>query len=84
LQQVAMADSNATVHQPVDCFTPSGFSARFLVPEALQDAFDLQKLAPPSVRAAGDLFRDAWQLLRLQSKNCPKPPAYILQSVLNL
>lgn len=85
LQQAAMAaDSNTNVQQPVDYFTPSGFGGRFLVPEALQDAFDLQKLAPPSVLAAGDLFRDAGQLLRLEINTCTKPPAYILQSVLNL
>ena len=85
LRQVAIAaDSGTNVHQPVDYLTPSGFTGKFLVPAAPEDALDLQKLPPPSVRPAGDSFRDAWHLLRLESNTSPKPPSYILQSVLNL
>ena len=78
------ADSTTNVHQPLDYLIRSGFSGKFLVPEAQQDDFHLQKLAPASFQTAVELFSDSWHLPRLESKTSPKPPPYIVLSVLNL
>jgi hypothetical protein len=40
--------------------------------------------AAPSFLNAGDGFRGAGHLARLESNASPRPPAYILHSVLNL
>jgi len=85
LRRVAMAaDSTTNVHQPLDYLIRSGFTGKFLVPETLQDEFNLQKLAPTSFQTAVGLFSDSWHLPRLESNISPKPPPYIVLSVLNL
>ena len=85
LRQIAIAaDPNTNVQQPLDYPIQSAFTGSFFVSEAQQDAFDLQQLAPPSVRAANDFFRDVRHLLRIESNTSSQLPPYILQSVLNL
>jgi hypothetical protein len=83
-QVAATADSRTTVRQPLDNLIQSGFTGKFLVPESLQDEFQLQKLAPTSLQSARDIFSDSRHLVRLKSDNFPKPPPYISLSVLNL
>jgi hypothetical protein len=85
LRRVATAaDSTTNVHQPLDYPIRSGFTGKFLVPEALQDEFKLQKLAPASFQTAVEVFSDSWHPPRLESNTSPKPPPYIVLSVLNL
>jgi hypothetical protein len=85
LRRVVMAaDSTTNVHQPRGYLIQFGFTGKFLVPEILQDEFNLQKLAPTSFQSAVGLFPDSWHLPRLQSNTFPKPPPYIVLSVLNL
>jgi hypothetical protein len=85
LRQVAMmADSRTNVHQPLDDLVRFGFTGKFLVPESLQDEFQLQKLAPTSLQTALDVFSDSWHLPRLEINTSPKSPPYIFLSVLNL
>ena len=85
LHQVAMAaDSTTNVHQPLDHLARSEFTGKFLVPEALQDEFNLQKLAPTSFQTAVGLFSNSWHLPRLEINTSPKLPPYIVLSVLNL
>ena len=85
LHQVAMAaDSTTNVHQPLDHLARSEFTGKFLVPEALQDEFNLQKLAPTSFQTAVGLFSNSWHLPRLEINTSPKSPPYIVLSVLNL
>lgn len=78
------ADSTTNVHQPLDYLIRSGFTGRFLVPEPLQDEFKPQKLAPSSFQTAVELFSDFWHPPRFESNTSPKPPPYIVLSVLNL
>ena len=78
------ADSMANAYQPLDYLVQSGFSGKFLVPEALQDDFELQKLAPVSFQPAVTFFSNSWDLPRLESNTFPKSPQYIVLSVLNL
>jgi hypothetical protein len=85
LRQVAVtADSRTTVHQPLDNLIRSDFTGKFLVPESMQDEFQLQKLAPTSLQTALDIISDSWHLPRLESNAFPKSPPYISLSVLNL
>lgn len=85
LRQIAVTvDSRTTVHQPLDYLIRSGFTGKFLVPESLQEEFQLQKLAPTSLQTALDIFADSWHLPRLESNTFPKSPQYISLSVLNL
>jgi hypothetical protein len=85
LRRVAIAaDSRTNAHQPLDYLVRSGFSGKFLVPESLQDEFNLQKLAPTSFYTAVELFSDSWRPSRLESNTCLKLPPYIVLSVLNL
>jgi hypothetical protein len=85
LRRVAMAaDSTTNAHLPLDYLIRSGFTGKFLVPEVLQDEFNLQKLAPACFQTAVELFSDCWHPPRLQSNTFPKPPPYIVLSVLNL
>ena len=85
LRQVAMAaDSTTNVHQPLDYLTRSVFAGKFLVPETLQDEFNLQKLAPASFQTASGLFSESWHLPPFESNTSPKLPPYIVLSVLNL
>ena len=78
------AESAPNAHQPFDYFIRSGFTGKFLVPEALHDDFDLHKLAPPVFHTAVELFSDSRHPPRLESNTFPKPPPYIVLSVLNL
>jgi len=84
LRRVAMAaDSTANAYQPVDDLIRSGFTGKFLVPEASPNEFNLHKLAP-CFHAAVDFFTDSCQPARRQSDTFTKSPPYIVLSVLNL
>ena len=78
------ADSTTNVHQPIEYLIQSGFTGKFLIPETLQDEFNLQKFAPTSFQTAIGLFSDSGHLPRLESNTFPKPPPYIVLSVLKL
>ena len=85
LRRTALAaDSTMNVHQPLDYFVRSGFTGKFLVPEALQDEFNLQKLAPAPFQTAVELFSDSRHTPPPESNTSAKPPPYIVLSVLNL
>jgi hypothetical protein len=85
LRQVAIAAHPSTnVHQPFDDLVQSGFTGKFLVPEAQQDEFELQKLAPPLLQTAVDLYGATGCLPQLKSGTFAQAPPYILLSVLNL
>ena len=53
------ADATTNVHQPLGYLARSEFTGKFLVPEALQDEFNLQKLAPTSFHTGVFLFSDS-------------------------
>ena len=85
LHQVAMAaDATTNVHQPLDHLARSEFTGKFLVPEALQDEFNLQKLAPTSFHTGVFLFSPIPAPASVRKHTPPKLSPYIVLSVLNL
>jgi len=87
-QFTARLNQNASFHLPIDNTTPSQAGKRtFLIAIPNEGVSDLQQLARDTIGIktdSGGAPRDSRVLFKFETELSPRPPAYILQSALNL